>query len=207
MRQRTFAPVGRWRTGRRPTRNDPFDLFMVGDARLGREPLWRARQDGAAGATRRSSCVPESSTCARLASATATQSWPASSRAMPDPGRRPPLRQRRSTAGATGERHIRQFRRRLSLSRVHRLTGSGALEPAEAVYMTCNADASGRPCPVRAATLTFRGQRLAAGARLCRSAVAARDAGGSRLLRRQSDRALCDPGDRTWVCRPRRMVP
>src|SRR5262249_29737635 len=145
MRQRTTAPpepVADWPA---PNASDPFDIFEVGV---------RALREGPLGEHER--LVLETFAPLKLR-----------------PGRKFDLRafseiERRAIRAGTeqglaeigaasgragrtidgwtyGERHLGNFGDDYLYRAVTALTGLGALEPAEAVYMTCNTDSGGRP--------------------------------------------------------------
>lgn len=145
MRQRTIAPpepVADWPA---PNPANPFDLFEVGARALGESPL-----------TDRDRAVLESlaplrlrpgrkfdlrgfSEAARRALRAGIEQGHAEIRAaVGRPGR--------IVDGWTyGERHLGNFGDDYLHRAATALAGLGALEPAEAAYMTCNVDTAGRP--------------------------------------------------------------
>jgi hypothetical protein len=145
MRQRTVAPpeaVADWLA---PNRDDPFDLLEVGARALGESPL-----------SERDRAVFETFTPLRLrpgrkfdlrafgeterrAIRTGIEQGHADIRAASvRPGKM-------AEGWAYGERHLGNFGDDYLYRAATALTGLGALEPAEAVSMTCNTDSDGRP--------------------------------------------------------------
>jgi len=92
-----------------------------------------------------------------------------------------------------GERHLGNFGDDYLYRAATALTALGALIPGEAVYVSCAVDAERRP-RLRGAALYahLSGRPPAAGTRLLVAVGLRGDAGGPRLLRRQSDRPLLD---------------
>lgn len=161
MRQRTIAPpeaVADWPA---LNKSDPFDLFEVGMRALGESPL-----------AERDRTLFEDFAPLRL-----------------KPGRRFDARAFSETERAAildgiaqaqddirtagrqygkmidgwsyGERHLGNFGTDYLYRALVALTGLAALEPAEAVYMTCNSDGDGKPLTgVNRYTLTFPGDGL-----------------------------------------------
>jgi len=143
MRHRTIAPpepVADWPA---PIRDDPFDLFKVGARALGESPL--AERDRALFETfaplklrpGRKFDVRAFNETERHALQAGIEQGYAEIRAG-RPGK--------AIEGWTyGERHLGNFGDDYLYRATTALAGLGALEPAEAVYMTCNTDVSGRP--------------------------------------------------------------
>jgi hypothetical protein len=145
MRQRTVTPpesVADWPA---PNPADPFDLFGVGMKALGESPL-----------AERDRIVMETFAPLRL-----RPSRKFDARAFNETERRAILagieqghaeiRAASNRTGKTidgwtyGERHLGNFGDDYLYRAATALSGLGALEPAEAVYVTCNADSSGQP--------------------------------------------------------------
>ncbi len=92
-----------------------------------------------------------------------------------------------------GERHLGNFGDDYLYRAATALTALGALMPGEAVYVSCAVDAERRPLSGdRALHAHLSGRSPAAGTCLLVAVGLRGDAGGSRLLRRQSDRPLFD---------------
>jgi hypothetical protein len=161
MRQRTIAPpepVADWPA---PIRDDPFDLFKVGARALGESPL--AERDRAMFETfaplklrpgRKFDLRAFNETERRALQAGIEQGYAE-------------IRAGAGRAGKTiggwtyGERHLGNFGDDYLYRATTALVGLGALEPAEAVYMTCNTDVSGRPLSgVNRYELTFAADDL-----------------------------------------------
>lgn len=145
MRQRAVAPpepVADWQA---PNRDDPFDILAVGARALGESPL--SERDRAV-----------------VAGFAPLKLWPGRKfdlRAFGEAERhairsgieqgRAEIRAAASRYGKTvdgwtyGERHLGNFGEDYLYRALVALTGLAALEPTEAVYMTCNVDSDGRP--------------------------------------------------------------
>ncbi|MFO1086708.1 MAG: DUF1254 domain-containing protein [Reyranellaceae bacterium] len=155
MRQRTFAPVEPVADWPAPNRNDPFDLFMVGMRALGESPLGERDKtvlQGYAPLKLRPGKFDLRAFGVRDRNAilAGIEQGHAEIRAA---GRR---YGKTIDGWSYGERHLGNFGDDYLYRAFTALTGLGALEPAEAVYMTCNADASGRPLSGASRyTLTF----------------------------------------------------
>jgi hypothetical protein len=145
MRHRTIAPpepVADWPA---PERGDPFDLFKVGMRALGESPL--GERDGALFETfaplklrpgRKFDLRAFSEAERRALQAGIEQGQAEIRTGAARPGK--------TIDGWTyGERHLGNFGDDYLYRATTALMGLGALEPAEAVYMTCNTDGSGRP--------------------------------------------------------------
>lgn len=145
MRQRTVAPpepVADWRA---PNGSDPFDLFEVGARTLGESPL--SERDRAAMELfaplrlrpgRKFDLRAFSEAERRAVSAGIGQGHAEIRAAASRPGK--------TIDGWTyGERHLGNFGDDYLYRAATALSGLGALEPAEAVYVTCSSDANGRP--------------------------------------------------------------
>jgi hypothetical protein len=155
MRQRAVAPpepVADWPA---PKPNDPFDLLKVGARALGESPLGerdKAVLQGFAALRLRPGkfdlrAFGERDRAAILAG---IEQGHAEIRAA---GRR---YGRTIDGWSYGERHLGNFGDDYLYRALIALTGLGALEPAEAVYMSCGADADGRPLSGASRyTLTF----------------------------------------------------
>ena len=145
MRQRTVAPpesVADWPA---PNPGDPFDLFEVGMSALGESPL--PERDRALFETLaplrlrpgRKFDVRAFSEAERRAIRAGIEQGHADIRAAA-------ARPGRTVDGWTySERHLGNFGTDYLYRAATALTALGALEPAEAVYVTCNADSAGRP--------------------------------------------------------------
>jgi hypothetical protein len=155
MRQRAFAPVEPVADWPAPTLNDPFGLFKVGARALGESPLGE-----------RDKTVLQGFAPLRL------RPGKFDLRAFGERDRNAILagieqghgeiriagrRYGRTIDGWTyGERHLGTFGDDYLYRAFIALTGLGALVPAEAVSMTCSADAAGRPLSGASRyTLTF----------------------------------------------------
>jgi hypothetical protein len=145
MRQRTFPPVEPVADWPAPNRADPFDLFEVGLRALGESPLPardRALFDDFAPLRLRPGRrfdVRAFSVAERKAIEDGIAQGQAEIRAA---GRR----FGKTIDGWTyGERHLGNFGDDYLYRALIALTGLAALGPAEAVYMTCNADSDGTP--------------------------------------------------------------
>ena len=143
MRHRTIAPLEPVADWPAPIRDDPFDLFKVGARALGESPL--AERDRALFETfaplklrpGRKFDVRAFNETERHALQAGIEQGYAEIRAG-RPGK--------AIEGWTyGERHLGNFGDDYFYRATTALAGLGALEPAEAVYMTCNTDVSGRP--------------------------------------------------------------
>ncbi|HEX9557094.1 MAG TPA: DUF1254 domain-containing protein [Reyranella sp.] len=143
MRHRTIAPLEPVADWPAPIRDDPFDLFKVGARALGESPL--AERDRALFETfaplklrpGRKFDVRAFNETERHALQAGIEQGYAEIRAG-RPGK--------AIEGWTyGERHLGNFGDDYLYRATTALAGLGALEPAEAVYMTCNTDVSGRP--------------------------------------------------------------
>lgn len=155
MRQRAFAPAEPVADWPAPNRNDPFDLFKVGARALGESPLGERDKSvlqGFAPLRLRPGkfdlrAFGERDRNAILAG---IEQGHAEIRAA---GRR----YGRTIDGWNyGEPHLGNFGDDHLYRAFTALTGLGAREPAEAVYMTCSADAAGRPLSgANRYTLTF----------------------------------------------------
>jgi hypothetical protein len=145
MRHRIVAPpeaVADWPA---PNRADPFDLFEVGTRALGESPLSdrdrRVFESFAPLRLRpgRKFDLRAFSEVERRAIRAGIEQGHAEIRAASD-------RSGKTIDGWTyGERHLGNFGDDHLYRAAVALTGLGALEPAEAVYMSCNSDAGGRP--------------------------------------------------------------
>ena len=145
MRQRTVAPpepVADWPA---PNRGDPFDLFVVGARALGESPL--AERDRAMFETfaplrlrpGRKFDLRAFSEAERRAIGAGIEQGHAEIRAASGrPGKI-------VDGWSYSQRHLGNFGDDYLYRAVTALGGLGALEPAEAVYMTCNSDSAGRP--------------------------------------------------------------
>ena len=145
MRHRTVAPpesVADWAA---PNGGDPFDLFEMGARALGESPL--AERDRA---------VFESLAPLRLRPGRKfdLRAFSAAEQRALQAGieqGHADIRAAASRAGKTidgwsyGERHLGNFGDDYLYRAATALTGLGALEPGEAVYVACNADSRGRP--------------------------------------------------------------
>jgi hypothetical protein len=145
MRQRTVAPpesVADWAA---PNRDDPFDLFEVGARALGESPLGE-----------RDRAVFESLAPLRLRPGRKfdLRAFGAAERRALQAGIEQGHAEIRAAAGRPGktidgwtygERHLGNFGDDYLYRAATALTGLGALEPGEAVYVTCNTDSRGRP--------------------------------------------------------------
>ena len=191
MRQRTVAPpelVADWAA---PNRGDPFDLFEVGARALGESPL--AERDRA---------VFESLAPLRLRPGRKfdLRAFSAAEQRALQAGIEQGHADIRAAAGRAGktidgwsygERHLGNFGDDYLYRAATALTGLGALEPGEAVYVACNIRLA-RPAAVGRQPLRthLSGRRPAAGARFLVARHVRGDAGWPRLLHRQSDRPL-----------------
>jgi hypothetical protein len=145
MRQRTVAPpesVADWPA---PNRGDPFNLFEVGARALGESPL--SEHDRAAielfaplrlRPGRKFDLRAFSAAERRAVNAGIEQGHAEIRAAASRPGRT-------VDGWSYGERHLGNFGDDYLYRAATALGGLGALEPAEAVYVTCNTDAGGRP--------------------------------------------------------------
>lgn len=161
MRQRTVAPpepVADWPA---PNRNDPFDLFEVTVRALGESPL--SERDRAVFQT----FAPLRLRPGRKFDLRAfSQAERNAIQAGIEQGRAE-IRAAGAHYGkvvdgwAYGERNLGNYGEDYLYRALVALTGLGALEPAEAVYLTCNADSNGRPLSgANAYRLTFPAQGL-----------------------------------------------
>ncbi|MGD9882253.1 MAG: DUF1254 domain-containing protein [Reyranella sp.] len=155
MRQRAFAPAEPVADWPAPRRNDPFDLLKVGARALGESPLGerdKAVLQGLAPLRLRPGkfdlrAFGERDRNAILAG---IEQGHAELRAA---GRR---YGRTIDGWSYGERHLGNFGDDYLYRAFIALTGLGALEPTEAVYMTSSTDAAGRPLSGASRyTLTF----------------------------------------------------
>jgi hypothetical protein len=145
MRHRTSIPAEPTADWPAPNANDPFDLFAVGARALGESPLGerdRAVIEAFAPlrlrAGRKFDLRAFSEAERRALQAGIEQGHTDIGSAAAHAGR--------TIDGWTyGERHLGNFGEDYLYRAVTALAGLGALEPAEAVYITCNSDASGRP--------------------------------------------------------------
>lgn len=145
MRQRTVAPpepVADWPA---PNPADPFDLFEVGMRALGESPLperdralFEALVPLRLRPGRKFDVRAFSDTERRTIRAGIDQGHADIRAAADRPGRT-------VDGWAYGDRHLGNYGDDYLYRAATALTGLGALEPAEAVYVTCNADSAGRP--------------------------------------------------------------
>jgi hypothetical protein len=156
MRQRTFVPAEPVADWPAPNRNDPFDVFKVGMRALGESPLAerdKAVLEGFAPLKLRPGRkfdLRAFNDRERNALLAGIEQGHAEIRAA---GRR---YGRTIDGWSYGERHLGNFGDDYLYRAFIALTGLGALEPAEAAYMTCIADAAGRPLSGASRyTLTF----------------------------------------------------
>ncbi len=145
MRQRTVPPpesVADWPA---PNREDPFDLFVVGARALGESPL--SERDRAMFETlaplklrpgRKFDLRAFSETEQRAIRAGIEQGHAEIRAVSSRPGKM-------IDGWSYGRRHLGNFGEDYLYRAATALVGLGALEPAEAVYMTCNSDSGGRP--------------------------------------------------------------
>lgn len=156
MRQRTVAPAEPGADWPAPNPTDPFDLFEVTLRALGESPLSernRAVFESLAPLKLR----PGRKFDGRAFSETERRTIKAGIEQGRAEIRAAAGRYGRTIDGWTyGERHLGNFGEDY-LYRAHvALTGLAALEPAEAVYLACNADSNGRPLSgANAYRLTF----------------------------------------------------
>lgn len=156
MRQRTVAPAEPVADWPAPNATDPFDLFEVTMRALGESPLSerdRAVFEGLAPLKLR----PGRKFDLRAFSEAERRAIQAGIEQGRAEIRGAGSRYGKTVDGWTyGERHLGNFGEDY-LYRAHAaLTGLAALEPAEAVYLTCNTDSTGRPLSgANAYRLTF----------------------------------------------------
>jgi hypothetical protein len=161
MRQRTVAPAEPVADWPAPNPTDPFDLFEVTLRALGESPLSerdRAVFEGLAPLKLR----PGRKFDLRAFSESERRAIQAGIEQGRAEIRGAGSRYGKTVDGWTyGERHLGNFGDDYLYRATTALVGLGALEPTEAVYMTCNTDVSGRPLSgVNRYELTFAADDL-----------------------------------------------
>jgi hypothetical protein len=144
MRQRTVAPpesVADWRA---PNRGDPFDLLEMGARALGESPL--GERDRAMFETLAPLRLRPGRKFDLRAFNTTEQRAIGAGIEQGHAEIRNAARLGKTVDGwSYGQRHLGNFGDDYLYRAATALTGLGALEPAEAVYVTCTADSEGRP--------------------------------------------------------------
>ena len=145
MRTRSIVPpepVADWPA---PNKADPFDLFEVGMRAMGESPL-RERDQAVLEELAPLKLRPKRKYDARAFSEAQRQAILAGIADGEAEIRAAGKRYGRTVDGwSYGEKHLGNFGDDYLYRAVVALGGLAALEPAEAVYMTCNADGEGRP--------------------------------------------------------------
>jgi hypothetical protein len=145
MRQRTMAPPEPMAEWRAPNANDPFDLFDISVRALGESPL-----------SERDRTVFESLAPLKLKPGRKfdLRAFGETERRALQAGIEQGRAEIRAASGRSGhsidgwiysERHLGNFGDDYLYRAVTALGGLGALEPSEAIYMSCGIDSDGRP--------------------------------------------------------------